>query len=155
MYLDIVMPVYNEEECIEEVVRTIQDEILSNVPNSRLIAVNDGSRDKTGELLDRLASKYSQLKVLHKPNGGHGDALMHGLFEADANWIFLMDSDNQVDIKDFWLFWKQRGSYDILTGIRKKRHDPLSRLILTRFVRWAIFLYFRPTLKTPMCLLNY
>ena len=107
MYLDIVMPVYNEEGCIEEVVKNIQDEILSKVPNSRLLAVNDGSRDRTPEILDSLSEEYPQVKVLHKPNGGHGDALLHGLFEADADWIFLMDSDNQFDIKDFHKLWKK------------------------------------------------
>lgn len=141
------MPVYNEEGCIEEVIRGIQKEILAEIPNSRLLVIDDGSKDKTAVLLDNLASKYSQVVPFHKPNGGHGDALLYGLFEADAEWIFLMDSDNQIEIKDFWRLWNKRERFDILTGVRKVRHDPLSRRILTRIVRMSIFLLFQTYLE--------
>jgi len=142
MSLDIVMPVYNEEGCIEDVIKTIQKEILSEIPNSRLLAINDGSRDRTPEIIDRLGKEFPQVIPVHKPNGGHGDALLHGLFEADAEWIFLMDSDDQFELKDFWKLWNKKERYDILTGVRRERHDPLSRKILTRIVRFSILLIF-------------
>jgi len=147
MLLDIVMPVYNEEGCIEDVVKNIHKEVLSKLPESRLLAINDGSKDKTPEILDRLAGEFPQVEAVHKPNGGHGDAVLYGLNKVDADWIFLMDSDDQFDIKDFWKLWEERNNYDILTGVREKRHDPMSRLLLTKLVRWSIFFMFQVYIK--------
>ena len=140
--LSIVMPIYNEEGIIKHVIEDIYSEILSKLPDSELLAINDGSTDSTPVILDNIANRFPQVMPLHKENGGHGDALLYGLMRAKGQYIFLIDSDRQVDPKDFWLLWNKRNEADFLCGVRTKRHDPLHRLVLTRLLRFGIWILF-------------
>src|ERR1041385_4515531 len=80
MALAIVMPAYNESECIERVVKSWLG-VLDQV-SGIIIVVNDGSKDNTGELLDKMAQSEPRLKVVHQKNAGHGAAVRHGYEEA-------------------------------------------------------------------------
>jgi glycosyltransferase involved in cell wall biosynthesis len=140
--LSIVMPIHNEEACIESVLSEIQTHILSKLPDSVLVAVDDGSNDSTPEILDKMAARFPQIIPFHKENGGHGDAVLFGLEKATGRYIFLMDSDGQTEPKDFWLLWDRRNEADFISGIRAKRYDPLHRLIIARFLRYGITLLF-------------
>jgi glycosyltransferase involved in cell wall biosynthesis len=145
--LDVVMPVYNEEGCVREVVRTLDEVILRPIPGARLIAVDDGSRDATPEILDELAAELPAVTVRHKPNGGHGDALLCGLRCAEAPWLFLVDSDNQFELRDFAPLWEHREEADLLMGFRRVRHDPLLRLVITRILRLMLRVLFGAGLR--------
>jgi glycosyltransferase involved in cell wall biosynthesis len=140
--LTVIMPVYNEEESIEAAVGEVRKLVLERVPGSELLAVDDGSRDNSPALLDRLAQAIPGVRVLHKPNGGHGDALRYGLDRAEGEYLFLIDSDRQIPIEDFGLLWEKRAPRRLVSGIRTNRQDPLHRLVLTRFVRAGIGLLF-------------
>lgn len=145
--LDVVMPVYNEEGCIREVVARLHEIVLGRIPGARLLAVDDGSRDGTPAILDGLAASLEGVEVLHKPNGGHGDAVLHGLRRTRAEWLFLIDSDNQFEIQDFWKLWEVRESADLLMGVRVARHDPWLRLVITRLLRFGLRLLFHVRLR--------
>ena len=82
--LSIVMPAYNEQDCIEKVVYNWTDFLKNKFPNdpTTLIVINDGSKDKTKELLDKLIPKISNLTVIHQKNGGHGNAVVNGYRKA-------------------------------------------------------------------------
>jgi len=140
--LSIVMPVHNEEACLEQVIAETQASILSKLPESVLMAIDDGSRDSTPEILDGLARRFPQLMVFHKKNGGHGDALLYGLQRAEGRYLFLMDSDGQTDPRDFWALWENRTAADFVCGIRSPRCDPAHRLLIARVLRLAIRLVF-------------
>ena len=73
--LSVVMPAYNEEAAIADAVRDVQTHVFPVVPDAELIVVDDGSRDRTGALLDDLAAREPRLRVLHQANAGHGPAL--------------------------------------------------------------------------------
>lgn len=94
--LAVVVPMYNEIAGAEACVRRIAA-VLPTLPiGTTLIVVNDGSRDGTGSLLDRLAGELPQIRVLHKSNGGYGSALLSGAREAGASrhdYVLFMDSD--------------------------------------------------------------
>ena len=77
--LSVVMPAYNEEASIELAVAELQQHVLNTTPGAELVVVNDGSRDRTGKILDQLAYRDSRIRVIHQPNRGHGRALMTGL----------------------------------------------------------------------------
>ncbi len=140
--LSIIMPVHNEEACIESVLMDIHSNILAKLPGSEILAVDDGSRDSTSKILDSLADQVPQIIPFHKENGGHGDAVLYGLEQASGEYIFLMDSDGQTDPKDFWLLWNKRNEAEFVCGVRAKRFDPLHRLIITRLLRFDIWLLF-------------
>lgn len=140
--LSIIMPVYNEEGCIEAVIEGIQGAILSRLPDSELLAIDDGSQDSTPEILDGIAARFSQVVALRKANGGHGDALLYGLQRAEGRYIFLTDSDGQTDPEDFWALWRERDRSEFICGVRTRRQDPLHRLVISRLLRFGIWMLF-------------
>lgn len=143
--LTVVMPAYNEEAAIEEAVADVRRNVLDAIPGSELVVVNDGSRDRTGEILDRLAAEDGRVRVVHKPNGGHGPAIITGLGQARGEYVFLVDSDLQIPLEAFGPLWEatqQGGRYDCAFGVRRKRHDPTLRLYLTRLIRATIPMFF-------------
>ena len=150
--LCVVIPAYNESACIEKVVRSWHQKLTQLIGANRfeLIVVNDGSKDQTGPLLDQLAQKLPELKPLHKPNGGHGDALYKGYHQAiskNPQFIFQTDSDDQFKPEDFDKIWAKRNESTAILGFRQSRHDPLHRLVITRILRTLISLYFGVRLK--------
>jgi dolichol-phosphate mannosyltransferase len=136
--LSIVMPVHNEEACLEQVVAEIHASILSALPESVLMAIDDGSRDSSPAILEDLARRFPQVMVFHKKNGGHGDALLYGLRRAEGRYLFLMDSDGQTDPRDFWALWESRTAADFICGVRTPRSDPAHRLLIARVLRLVI-----------------
>ena len=70
-----------------------------------------------------------------------------GFLKAKKDWVFHIDSDNEYDPSDYWKLDKLKEKYDIILGYRKKRHDPLHRLILTRCVRLVNFILFGSLIK--------
>ena len=142
--LSVVMPAYNEQDAIEAAVDDVRRHVLNQIPDSELIVVNDGSRDRTGEILDQLAAADARIRPIHRPNGGHGPALLTGLKACQRAYMMLVDSDLQIPLDGFPQFWTtiQEG-YDGVFGIRRTRYDPKFRLFLTRVIRIALRLLFR------------
>jgi glycosyltransferase involved in cell wall biosynthesis len=137
--LSVIMPAYNEEGSIRDAVADVEQHILNQVPDAILVVVDDGSRDKTGTLLDELAARNSRLRVIHQQNGGHAAALMTGLSNSTGEYIMLLDSDRQIPLDDFSVHWQLvNDGYDCVFGVRRQRHDPQLRLWLTRFIRYAL-----------------
>lgn len=147
LLLSIVMPAYNEEECIELVVRQWSDMLDRHFPadNTRLIVINDGSRDKTGAILDSIKDRFPKLMVVHQPNGGHGNAVVNGYRQAvalDSEYVFQTDSDDQFITDDFGKLWAKRHESPFILGHREVRHDATARLWITRILRGSIALIY-------------
>lgn len=146
--LIVVIPVYNEQDCIEEVLTSwgsFLEGYLKGV-SFKIIVVNDGSKDNTRNILDAVASKHAYLHIEHQKNGGHGEAVLNGYTLAlkfDPDWIFQVDSDNQFLPEDFPKLWENRNKSNFILGYRKKRYDEFNRLVITRIVRMIIFLLYR------------
>ncbi|GAB3994752.1 hypothetical protein GCM10028807_33100 [Spirosoma daeguense] len=145
--LSIVMPAYNEEEVIEAVVKQWTDLLTRQFPteNTRLIVVNDGSRDNTGAILDQIKERYPKLMVVHQPNGGHGNAVVNGYRQAvalDSEYVFQTDSDDQFIADDFAKLWSKRHDSPFILGYREERYDAPARLVITRILRFSIALIY-------------
>ena len=141
--LSVIMPAYNEEESIAAAVEDVELHILNKIPNSELVVVNDGSKDSTGTILDKIAEKNPCVHVIHQVNGGHGPAIMTGLDNSSGKYVFLIDSDRQIPLDNFEELWGyiQEG-YNGVFGVRRQRHDPIIRLWLTRVIRLSLTLLF-------------
>ncbi len=143
--LSIVMPAYNEEECIEVVVGSwvaFLDKHFQPIGETRLIVVNDGSRDNTGALLDGLAARHPRLMVVHQPNGGHGDAVVHAYrkaVELESEYVFQTDSDDQFEPGDVLRLWEKRSDSEFILGYRQVRHDAPFRLFVTKVLQASLF----------------
>ena len=143
--LYIVIPAYNEEENIEPVAREWH-EIVKNIgEDSRLVIINDGSKDHTYDKLCDLKKELPQLEPITKPNGGHGATVLYGYhyaLEQKADYIFQTDSDGQTLPSEFEQFWNKRMDYPAIIGYRNHRRDGLSRVFVTKILKivlWFIF----------------
>jgi dolichol-phosphate mannosyltransferase len=134
--LSVVMPAYNEEGAIEAAVAEVREWVLDRVPGAELVVVNDGSRDRTGAILDAIGAADPRVRVIHRPNGGHGPALRTGLEAAQGEHFFLLDSDRQIPVSAFGPLWTAVGDgRQAAFGVRVRRQDAVFRLWLTRFIR--------------------
>ena len=92
--VSIIIPVYNQKGMIENVLDAI---FRSTYQNIEVIAVNDGSKDGSRDVLNALAKKYPALKVVHKKNEGKRKAVATGFYAAKGKYIVLIDSDSIID----------------------------------------------------------
>lgn len=145
--LYIVIPAYNEKDNIE---RTVNDwypiiEKYKDNGESRLVVINDGSKDNTYEILCRLAKTRPLLLPLTKTNGGHGSTVLHGYrfaIEQGADFVFQTDADGQTNPAEFEQFWAQRKQYDAIIGKRTVRGDGKSRKFVENVVCLLLRLIF-------------
>ena len=143
--LYIIIPAYNEEENIEKVAREWHEVIEKVGEGSKLIIIDDGSKDSTYHKLLELKQELTYLEPITKPNQGHGATVLYGYhyaIEKGADYIFQTDSDGQTVPSEFWQFWDKRENYSAIIGNRINRKDGLSRVIVTKtlkFVLWCIF----------------
>lgn len=143
--LSVVMPVYNEEEIIEKVVRNFCDTVLNSFQNQELILVNDCSTDATASILERLKHEYPYIRLFtNLSNQGHGPSLMQAYHEAKGEYIFHCDSDNQFVAEDFWLLWHKlkEQELELVMGYRKYRNDPTYRIGMTYVLRIFNIVFF-------------
>lgn len=137
--LFIVIPAYNEKDNIEN---TVNDwypivEKYNGNGESRLVVINDGSKDNTYEILCNLAKTRPLLLPQTKENGGHGSTVLYGYrfaIEHNADYVFQTDADGQTNPAEFEAFWSQRKEYDALIGKRTDRGDGKSRKFVENVV---------------------
>jgi dolichol-phosphate mannosyltransferase len=145
--LVVVIPAYNEEACIHEVVPHWINGIAEVVPLNRfkLLVINDGSRDQTGNILDELACQYPNLIAKHQLNGGHGNAIFNGYkmaVQMNPEFVFQTDSDDQFVPGDFRKFWEKRDQSDFVLGFREVRNDDPFRLLITRILKYSLLVIY-------------
>ncbi|HTI15513.1 MAG TPA: glycosyltransferase family 2 protein [Dictyobacter sp.] len=126
--LSVVLPAYNEEAVIEQTVSYVATALANWTNDFEIIVVNDGSKDRTEEIIERLALSDPHICLLHHPtNKGYGAALMAGFQAATKELLFFMDSDGQFDIADLAQFFPLIERYDAVLGYRNPRCDPWPR----------------------------
>jgi len=158
--LYIIIPAYNEEENIEVTVKEWHAVVKKINKESRLVVIDDGSRDNTYNKLLELKEKYFQLDVITKDNSGHGATVLYGYNYAinnKADYIFQTDSDGQTISDEFWQFWNERRKYNAIIGSRKNRQDGISRIFVTKILKLVLFLVFHDNVEdanTPFRLIK-
>jgi len=130
--ISFVLPAYNEEENIEKAVRAVVQAAEGlDLEAYEVIVVNDGSADRTHEILERLREENPHVRPIHHPqNIGYADALKTGFTSAMLPLVFYTDSDLQFDVKEVKNLLPAIEDYDIVCGFRIYRYDPLTRLFL-------------------------
>jgi glycosyltransferase involved in cell wall biosynthesis len=128
--LSVILPAFNEEANIRAVVEDAYRNIPKFASIFEIIVVNDGSKDRTGEICDRLTEEFSDVRVVHHVrNRGYGAALKSGIERARYDLIFFTDADGQFDLKEAAALLEQTDAYDIVAGYRARRQDPPHRLL--------------------------
>ncbi len=154
--LVIVIPAYNEEETILSVLKEWYPviELHNGGGNSRLLVVNDGSKDQTEEILRNFSLDHPLFAYVTRKNGGHGAAVWNGYriaLDQKADYIFQTDSDGQTSAADFQKFWEQRDREGAVMGRRISRPDGRGRLLVSRVLSLMIRLIFRVTAEDANC----
>lgn len=159
--LSILMPAYNEEATIEEIVRRIDAVDLGKIGVDReLIIVDDGSKDKTVEIIKSLQSKYFYIRFIqHKKNRGKGGAIKTAIRAATGNIMIVQDADLEYDPQDYFrcILPIMKGKAKVVYGSRRlnkknKQYTGLSFFIGGRVITFIInVLFFTWLTDEPTC----
>jgi len=124
--ISIVVPAYNEEENIKNVLRDIKDTIQDSEQKFEIIVVDDGSTDKTAEIV----SSDKDVKIVRHPyNKGYGASLKTGARVAQGDFILYIDADNQHNPQDILKLIRHTDKYEMVIGARTKKSK-------TSMLRW-------------------
>ena len=152
--LSVFFPCYNEEKNLQETVSKAVKVLQKVVKKWEVIIVNDGSRDKTGEIALMLQKKYPNIKIVtHNPNRGYGAALRSGFYTAKYKWIAFTDSDGQFDfseISNFITTQKQTNS-DLVIGYYLDRQVSKAAILTSKIWEIIIFILFGLKVKDIDC----
>lgn len=141
--LALVLPVYNEEACIASVVESWRNELSRLGIAYVMTIINDGSTDRTGDILQGFASD-PRIEIVTQPNSGHGAALLDGYSRAVARapWIFQTDSDDEMNPADFAALWECRHGHEAVFGVRQRAKRSAVRRLITGVSRGVVKLLF-------------
>ena len=160
--LYIVIPAYNEQENIRSVIEDWYPvvEKYNGDGLSRLVIIDDGSKDHTYEIVKEMSAERPMLEGVTKGNSGHGGTVLYGYnyaVEHGADYVFQTDSDGQTLSGEFDSFWDLRKQYDMVIGNRISREDGVSRVFVTKVLKLVIRLCFGVSLtdaNTPFRLMK-
>lgn len=143
--LCVVMPVYNEEAAIGVVLKKWAVELDRLGIDYVIRPYNDGSKDKSLAVMREVAAKHPRIDVRDKPNGGHGNTILTGYRDAaddGFDWVFQIDSDDEMGPEKFGELWANRENNDFLVGIRDGRRQPLARKVISFVSRLCVRMFY-------------
>ena len=138
--ISLVVPVYNEEESLEELYRWIQRVMDRNGFQYELLFIDDGSNDHSWDTIIKLVAQDTAVRGIRlSRNYGKSAALSVGFDHAQGDIIFTMDADLQDDPEEIPSMYELmiEKKYDLLSGWKKKRKDPITKTIPSRFFNWT------------------
>lgn len=142
--LSVFFPAYYDEKNIDKVVDSavkVLEEL--KLKDYEVIIIEDGSPDKTGEVADSLAEKYSKVRVIHhEKNMGYGATLKDGFLNAKLDYVFYTDGDNQFDLNELKKFVALIPFSDIVVGYRKRKQYSLYRKFTSLCYNYMLKLIF-------------
>ncbi len=134
--LSIVIPVYNEEESLELLYNSIINNLKNTNLNFEIIFIDDGSSDNSWNVIKAISEKKTNLSsIKFRKNYGKSDALDAGFKASNGTYVLTMDADLQDDPNEIYPLFKMinQDNYDLVSGWKKKRNDPLSKTIPSKF----------------------
>ena len=135
MDISVIVPLYNEEESLPELYAWIQRVMEKNGFTYEVIFVNDGSTDRSWQIIEGLAAQSEQAKgIKFRRNYGKSPALYCGFERAQGDVVITMDADLQDSPDEIPKLYRMitEDGYDLVSGYKKKRYDPLSKTIPTK-----------------------
>jgi len=149
--ISVILPAYNEEENIAFLINDISSFFKQKKWQYEIIVVNDGSKDKTAEILNNYKKRENIRIITHKKNLGYGAALRSGFLKARGDLVFFTDADRQFNIQDITPFVKKIKDYDFVVGFRKKRSDPFYRIFYAKVFAVIARIFFKVKVKDVDC----
>ena len=141
MDLSVIIPLYNEEESLEELIGWIVRVLVSQSVDYEIVMVDDGSNDRSWNVIEKLTAENNRLKAVRfRRNYGKAAALQSGFETAKGEVVITMDADLQDspdEIPDLYKMISEDG-FDIVSGWKKKRHDPVTKRWPSKFYNWTV-----------------
>ena len=126
--ISVILPAHNEEDNIQPIVAATKGVLREIFADFEIIIVNDGSTDRTRQILEKMVLSDPTLRIINHPvNIGYGASLKSGILASRGELIFFTDSDLQFDIAELGQLLRWIENYDIVIGFRSKRQDPFIR----------------------------
>jgi len=156
MKISFFYPCHNEEANIEKLIEQTyqfaQNRAKDKIEKFEIIAVDDGSQDRTAEIVNGLSKKYPEVRLVQHPkNKGYGAALITGFRSAKYEYIFYTDGDGQFVIEELAKHLDKINSGTVLSGYRADRKDPLMRKINAFVFNVAYNIFFLNTFRDIDC----
>jgi len=151
--LSVILPAFNEELNIERAVRSSAEAVAPLVADYEIVAVDDGSQDRTPRILEELSAEMGErlLVVTHPVNLGYGKALRSGFDAARGRLLFYTDADNQFDLRELEGFLPLMEGQDAILGYRVGRQDGAFRLFVSNGYNSLASLAFGMSVKDLNC----
>jgi len=128
--LSLMMPAYNEEEILPIALKEAVDALEAQVKDWELLVVDDGSTDRTPEILAEWAGRDPRIRIVtNSPNRGYSQALIRGFYACSKDVIFYTDGDAQFDLMEMAELYPMIADADMVAGYRIGRQDPWFRLV--------------------------
>lgn len=125
--LSVILPAYNEEALLEDALRQLRASLDALEIEAEIVVVNDGSRDRTPAIADRLAGELRGVVVCHQQNQGIGGAFRTGVARATGDYLILWPADMPAEPSDLAPYLTEFGRADVIVGCRARRigYNPL------------------------------
>jgi dolichol-phosphate mannosyltransferase len=135
----VVVPVFNEEANVRELAERLVP-VLERAGSFEILFVDDGSRDETATVVRLLHEQDRRIKLIRfTRNYGQEAAVQAGILRSSGRWVVQMDGDLQNPPEELHkLLEKRDEGYEIVYGVRKKRKDPLLRILASRLMQWVM-----------------
>ena len=148
MELAIVIPVYNEEKTIKNLIQDLHNLMIAENISCQFIIINDGSTDNSLSVLRLLESDILNFKVLSGKNSGHGPSILKGyLLSLEHEWVFQVDSDYDYALSAFFVLWNNRQKSDLLIAEREKRNASILRNFATALTYYLVVVLYGKGIK--------
>ena len=136
--ISIVIPVYNEQDNIKPLIAELRDVLKGFNKSYEIIFVDDGSRDRSFEILKEAASQDPQIRLIRfKKNTGQTAAFDAGFRAAQGDIVVTMDADLQNDPQDIPHLLEKIGKFDVVCGWRYKRKDPWIKIVSSKIANFV------------------
>jgi glycosyltransferase involved in cell wall biosynthesis len=152
--LSVFFPAYNDAPSLPELIGKTFAVLEVHAADYEVIVINDGSWDKTGEVLEHLRQKHAPYMrvITHEQNRGYGGALRSGFEAAIKDWVFYTDGDGQYDPSDLpRLLELVRADTGLVNGYKLERHDPAHRIWIGNVYNFCARLLFRIRIRDIDC----
>jgi glycosyltransferase involved in cell wall biosynthesis len=153
--LSYFFPAHNEEANLEGLVQEALETLPSIAETFEIIAVNDGSRDRTREIADRLAAEHPDVRAIHHDvNRGYGGALRSGFEASRYELLAFTDGDRQFRVVDIARLTERLAAADhpdVVVGYRIKRADPMIRVLYARTYKLANRIFYGLRVRDVDC----
>ena len=152
MKLSVIIPIYNEEESLDNLFKELSD-LFTDESGTEIIFINDGSTDQTLSILEHKIKNYSRWKILNLyRNYGKSVALQAGFDTAKGEIIATMDADLQDNPKEIYrLIDELNKGYDVVSGWKKSRKDPFEKKVASKFFNFFVKIFSGLTIHDSNC----